>query len=65
VAIVKIIKEDPTLQETYYGIKLESKSLYSGAANVTFKEPDTNDGKDTVPEEYQFKDSDEDTMFVP
>jgi len=65
VAIVKIIKEDPTLQETYYGIKLESKSLFSGAANVIFKEADTNDGKDTVPVEYQFKDCDEDTMFIP
>ena len=64
VAIVKIIKEDPTLQGTYYGIKLESKSLFSGAANVIFKEADTNDGKDTVPDLQKFSQDDEDTLFV-
>jgi len=64
VAIVKIIKEDPTLQETYYGIKLESKSLYSGAANTIFKEATTNDGQDTVPDLQQFSQDDEDTLFV-
>ena len=39
--------------------------MFSGAANVIFKEAATNDGKDTVPEGQKFVgDSDQDVMIV-
>ena len=48
-ALVRIIKEDLRDVPEYKGIALESKAGLIGANGLVFKDPDVNDGKETIP----------------
>ncbi|NLH48528.1 MAG: hypothetical protein GX444_07980, partial [Myxococcales bacterium] len=52
-ALVRIIKEDLRDVSEYKGITLESKATLIGADGTVFRDPDVNDGKETIPSNRQ------------
>ena len=46
---VQILNETPVTGTEAYGVKLETGSILTGAGNLTFADPDVNEGKETIP----------------
>ena len=49
IAHVRIINETAFRSKQYFGIVVESQSIFSGAENTSFAEATVNDGNDTIP----------------
>jgi len=55
VAFLKILNLLKFDQKGYFGIVLESQSLFAGVENVTFRDDNVNEGKDTIPNSNKYK----------
>ncbi len=49
IAHVRIVNETAYRSKQYFGVVVESQSIFSGAENTSFADATVNDGKDTIP----------------
>ena len=63
VAHVRVINETAYRSKLYHGVMVGSKSLFTGAENISFADPAVNQGKETVPSDLQIVVKDDGTAL--